>query len=112
MINGNAGNDTITGGAGDDMLDPGTGVNVFKFAAGFGNDSINGFGATAARQDKLDVSALGITSANFGTRVTRAADATDTVVTVRNADGTVAGTIRLISVAVGNVTAADFTLAP
>jgi len=109
MLNGNAGNDTLTGGAGNDLMNGGTGLNIFKFAAGFGNDTINGFGATAARQDKLDISAMGIRAATFAANVTIAADPavpTDTIVTIAG------NTIRLVGVAVGNVTAADFTLAP
>ena len=69
--------------------------------SGFGNDVINSFDANAARdgQDLIDLSALGITAADFASRVTLAAgtgaDAGDTIVTVRNADGTIAGTIRV-----------------
>ena len=116
-IDGGGGSDTITGGAGNDTMNPGAtiGTDVFRFAAGFGTDIINGFGAVPSDtvgQDRLDVVALGITQASFATRVRIAVSGTNTLITVRNADSTVAGTITLNGVAAGTVTAADFTLAP
>ena len=116
-INGNADNDDITGGAGSDTLNPGAtlGNDVFRFAAGFDNDTINGFGATqdaATGQDLLNVTALGISAANFATRVTIVASGANTVITVRNANNTVAGTITLNGVAAGTVSQGDFVLAP
>jgi Ca2+-binding RTX toxin-like protein len=116
-IDGGGGNDTITGGAGNDTMNPGAtiGADIFRFAAGFGTDIINGFGATASAtvgQDRLHVVALGITQANFATRVTIVASGANTRITVRNADNTVAGTITLNGVAVATVTVNDFTLAP
>ena len=82
MIDGGAGNDTISGGddndtiigsAGDDTIDVGGGVNTLVYnAANFGDDIIISFDIdwwNAATQDKIDLSALGVTAANFGTRV-------------------------------------------
>jgi Ca2+-binding RTX toxin-like protein len=113
-INGQAGNDDITGGAGNDTLSGGGGFNVFRFEAGFGNDTVNSFDENPANggQDTLNLSALGVTAANFATRVTIAAAAGNTLVTVRNAAATVAGTITLTNVLPANVTVADFTFTP
>ena len=110
-INGGADNDTITGGAGNDTLNPGlaAGTDVFIVAAGFGADTINGFGAAAVGQDRIDVSAFGITAATFNARVTRVAQGANTLVTVT---GTGGGTIVVTGVAPGALTAADFILAP
>ena len=126
MLNGGTGDnaDTIIGGAGNDTinLDNGNdGNDIIRFtASGFGNDVINGFDANAAGgQDMIDLSALGITADNFASRVTLAPgdgpDVGDTIVTVRNADGTTAGTIRIDGVAAGagsQLSQADFILAP
>ncbi len=60
------------------------------------------------------MSALGITAANFGARVTVAAvgGAGNTLVTLRDAGGATVGTIRLNVVAPADVTAADFSFVP
>jgi Ca2+-binding RTX toxin-like protein len=108
FLDGSAGNDTLIGGLGNDTMNGGTGQNVFKFAAGFGNDTINTFDANpVGGQDKLDVTALGITAANFAANVTIASDgAGGTLVTIGG------NTIQLVSVAPADVTTADFILAP
>jgi len=74
-ITGTAAADLIIGGAGADLMNGGAGLNTFKFAAGFGADIINGFDANpnAPGQDRLDISALGITAATFGANVAIAA---------------------------------------
>ena len=68
-INGGDDNDTIIGGAGNDTIDVGGGVNTIVYnASGFGDDIINSFdaaGGTPANQDRIDLSGLGITAANF-----------------------------------------------
>ena len=112
-INGNAGNDDITGGPGNDTLNGGGGANIFRLVGNFDADSIAGFDANPANgQDTLNVSALGITAANFAARVTIVAAGTNTTITVRNADNTIAGTVTLVNVVAATVTVADFTLAP
>jgi Ca2+-binding RTX toxin-like protein len=94
-IDGGAGNDTITGSAGND---------VFRYAVGAGSDRINGF---TVGQDKIDLSALGVTASNFST-----------VVGITNAGGgntrvTVgAVTILLAAVATATVNINSFILAP
>ncbi len=54
------GADTITGGSGNDILWGGTAGDVFVYLSGeTGNDQLRDFSLT---EDKLDVSALGITT--------------------------------------------------
>ncbi|HET8746841.1 MAG TPA: calcium-binding protein, partial [Ramlibacter sp.] len=91
---GGTGNDRLIGGAGDDALDGGIGNDVFVFQAGFGNDNITGFDANATGgQDLMDLSALGITAANFGASV-------GISVSDLNLDGTLD---TLVSVAGGSI---------
>ena len=131
MVDGGLGNDTITGGddndtiignAGDDTIDVGGGFNTLVYnSTNFGNDTVTSFdsiGDTATTQDKIDLSALGITAANFGARVTIAdvedGAVDDTLITVVDGASTVIGTIRLEELeatGVNGVTIADFTLA-
>jgi hypothetical protein len=55
-------------------MNGGAGLDTFKFAALFGADVIAGFDANpTGGQDKLDISALGITAATFAANVTMAA---------------------------------------
>jgi Ca2+-binding RTX toxin-like protein len=94
------GNDTMNGGNGND---------VFIFAAGFGNDRINGFDANpTGGQDFLDISAFGITRGTFAARVTIVDVGADTLVTI---DGVAGQTIRLVGIGnAGTVTQDDFLL--
>lgn len=55
---GSAGSDTLKGGAGNDKLDGGLGKDVFV-AGGGGADFVNAFSLS---EDRIDVSALGLTS--------------------------------------------------
>ena len=83
-------------------------------SSGFGNDTITNFdatGGTAATQDLIDLSALGITAANFATRVGIAPSGGNTIVTVRDAALAPIGTIQINGVTSGNITASDFILA-
>jgi Ca2+-binding RTX toxin-like protein len=105
-LNAAAGNDLVTGGAGNDTLNGGAGNDQFRYDAAFGADIINGFDADpAGGQDKLDISALGVTSATFGA-VTFTPGATFTTVNVGG------GTIRLNGVLAANLDVNDFVLAP
>lgn len=118
-LNGGDDNDTIIGGAGNDTIDVGGGVNTIVYnATNFGNDTIASFdatGGTPATQDRIDLSALGITAANFAARVTIQdvvdAGTDDTLVTVRDASNTVIGTIFIDEVDGNDITITDFTLA-
>jgi len=70
VLNGDAGDDILIGGAGDDVMNGMAGNDTFRFAAGFGNDTISGFDANpAAGQDLLNVADLGINNGNFAARV-------------------------------------------
>ena len=52
-------------------MDGGTGNDIFVFGPDFGNDTIRGFDAKAkGGQDRLDISQLGITAADFASKVT------------------------------------------
>jgi Ca2+-binding RTX toxin-like protein len=108
-LNGGAGVDTLNGGAGNDVMNGGAGADIFLFGAGFGSDRIAGFDADATGgQDLLDISALGISAANFANSVT---------ITDLGADMSVAigaNTILLLAVngvEPNSITQADFLLA-
>jgi Ca2+-binding RTX toxin-like protein len=75
VLTGNSGDNVLIGGAGNDIFNLGSGNgndDVIRYtAAGFGDDVVNGFDANASQgQDRIDLSALGVTAANFGARVT------------------------------------------
>ncbi len=109
-LNGAAGDDIITGGAGNDRLRGGTGLNVFVYASGAGADRIDNFDANATGgQDLIDLSALGVTAANFNARVSITAAGAHTLVTITLSGGT---NITLRNRIPANFTTADFILAP
>ncbi|MNS13614.1 Poly(beta-D-mannuronate) C5 epimerase 5 [compost metagenome] len=108
VIVGGADNDVLTGGAGNDSMVGGLGNDTFVFgAAGFGNDSIQGFDVDpAGGQDLLNIAALGVTAANFAANVIIADDGADALVTVG------VDSIRLVGIAdATTVTQTDFILA-
>ena len=109
-LSGGAGADRLVGGAGNDAMNGGTENDVFVFGAGFGNDTITGFDANPALggQDLLDISALGITAANFAPSVVITDLGADTRVSIG------ADTILLLGVtgtAPDVITVQDFLLA-
>jgi Ca2+-binding RTX toxin-like protein len=113
-IAGGGGVDSITGGLGNDALNGNAGNDFFRVVpeGGFGADTITGFDAApAGGQDLIDISALGITAANFGANVTRTAQGGNTLITIAGPNG---GTILLVGVAVAAIggNGADFVLAP
>jgi Ca2+-binding RTX toxin-like protein len=116
-LNGGDDNDTIIGGGGNDTIDVGSGVNTIVYnSANFGNDTIASFdatGGTPANQDRIDLSGLGITAANFANRVFESASGSNTIITIRENGpaSTVQGTIQINGVTTGNVDISDFTLA-
>ncbi len=116
-LNGGDDNDTIIGGAGNDTIDVGGGVNTIVYnATGFGADVINSFdttGGTPATQDRIDLSGLGVTAANFTDRVFETASGTGTLLTIRENGpaSAVIGTIQVNNVIPGNIDITDFTLA-
>jgi Ca2+-binding RTX toxin-like protein len=110
-LSGGGGADTLVGNGGNDTMNGGTGNDNFLFAPGGGNDTISGFDANpTGGQDLLDISAFGITAADFGARVTIVDLGADTQVTI---DGT--DTIALLGVngsGANVITQQDFLLAP
>ncbi|MET0436527.1 MAG: peroxidase family protein, partial [Devosia sp.] len=124
ILHGGAGNDTdiLIGGDGNDIihLAANSGINndgndiVRYTAANFGDDVINGFDANpAGGQDQIDLSALGITAANFNNRVFESTVGADTLLTIRE-DGpasAILGTIRVAGVNNTLIDATDFILA-
>jgi Ca2+-binding RTX toxin-like protein len=108
ILNGGAGNDRITGGAGNDTMDGGLGNDTFFFGAGFGVDRITGFDANATGgQDLLNVQAMGITAAEFASRVSIAVVGADTQLTI---DGNIITVAGVNGVGANAITQADFIL--
>ena len=109
IINAGSGDDIVIGGAGNDTMNGEGGNDIFVFAAGFGNDKILQFDANpVGGQDHLDLTAFGITAANFAARVTITGVGADTLITI---DGNAAQTIRLVGIEdPRSVTAEDFLL--
>ena len=104
-ITGSAGADTIRGGANNDTLNGGPGDDIFSYTAGFGSDTVNGFDADpAGGQDKVDLTALGVTAATFPTAVGRTQVGANVRVTVAG------GTITLAGQTLANVTVTDFVV--
>ncbi|WP_223462618.1 beta strand repeat-containing protein, partial [Pseudomonas sp. A-R-26] len=106
ILVGGAGDDLFFGGLGDDTLNGGLGNDTFAFAAaGFGNDSIQGFDVNpAGGQDLLNIAGLGISSETFATSVSIAADGADTVI------GIGVDSIRLVGVNSAGIDQTDFIL--
>jgi Ca2+-binding RTX toxin-like protein len=116
-ITGGNGNDTIIGNSGDDTIDVGGGVNTIVYnTPNFGADVINSFdaaGGTPATQDRIDLSALGITADNFAARVTEGTigGTGNTLLTITDGAANQIGTIRVNNVTNANMDITDFTLA-
>ncbi|WP_171029942.1 peroxidase family protein [Enterobacter sp. MF024] len=110
-LTGGAGNDRLEGGQGDDILNGGAGNDTFVFSAGFGRDRITGgFDSNpSGGQDYLDLSALGISAANFASSVSIAGGAgNSTLITLGNpANGNI---ITLENVKANTVDMHDFVL--
>ncbi|MBI4933097.1 MAG: choice-of-anchor D domain-containing protein [Actinobacteria bacterium] len=101
---GNGGGDTIRGGGGNDTITPSAGNDTVVFAPGDGSDRINGFDSNpTGGQDILNLSALGLTLANFGT-VSITTVAGNTVISFAGV------TITLVGVAPATISSADFGL--
>jgi Ca2+-binding RTX toxin-like protein len=67
---GDIGVDFMNGGAGNDTLNSGDGADILIFQPSFGMDTVQDFDANpAGGQDRMDISALGITAGDFATRV-------------------------------------------
>jgi Ca2+-binding RTX toxin-like protein len=114
-IDGGNQNDTMNGGPGNDTINVGSGNDTVVFDPTFGNEVILSFDGNggAGAQDFFNISALGVTAANFNTRVTIAATASPAAgsTLITNGAGAVTGTITTSAIAPVNITAADFILA-
>ena len=114
-INGGNDSDNIIGGAGNDTINVGSGNDTIRYtASGFGADIITNFdatGGTATTQDRIDLSALGITAANLATRVIKSTSGGNTILTVRDANLATIGTIQINGVSNANIDASDYILA-
>jgi Ca2+-binding RTX toxin-like protein len=109
-LNGGNGADIIEGGGGNDTMNGGADNDMFRYlVGGFGADTITGFDAApAGGQDLLDVRGLGITAANFASRVVIAnAGGGNALITIAGQ-----GTIRLTGVTAANVNSTDFLVGP
>jgi VCBS repeat-containing protein len=106
ILIGGAGDDLFLGGLGNDTLNGGLGNDTFVFAAaGFGNDSIQGFDVNpTGGQDLLNIAGLGISSETFAANVSIAADGADTVI------GIGVDSIRLVGVNSAGIDQTDFIL--
>ena len=121
VLTGGGGNDTINGGGGDDFLAGGSGADriivdqgndTIIFSAGFGDDVVVSFDADATGgQDLLDVSGLGILASEFATDITLVNAAGGVLIEVRSDGVNLDGTIKLLGVAVGQISDADFLFA-
>ena len=114
-INGGNDSDNIIGGAGNDTINVGSGNDTIRYtASGFGADIITNFdatGGTATTQDRIDLSALGITAANLATRVIESTSGGNTILTVRDANLATIGTIQINGISNANIDASDYILA-
>jgi len=108
-LDGGKGADVLDGGGGKDEMSGGAGSDTFMFAPGFGDDRIDDFDANpAGGQDFLDISAFGITGADFAAKVKMFDIGADTLVVI---DGDLDQTIRLAGIGnAATVTQFDFLL--
>ena len=110
VLSGGAGVDFLTGGAGNDTLNGGTGNDFFIFGSGTNIDTIQDFDANpGGGQDLIDVSARGITAANFAAQVSLSSEVVGGILGTLITMGT--DQIHLTGVTLPNVSQADFILA-
>ena len=110
-MTGLAGDDRVSGGPGNDAITPGAGLDVVVFAPGDGAATVAGFDFNpTGGQDKLDISAFGITAGTFNnTTVTRTDTGANVLVTI-------VGTVPLVTInltgvaSTGSMDATDFVL--
>ena len=108
---GGTGNDTLDGGGGNNSLGGGVGNDIFRFLAGFGQDTITDFTAHAGatgNKDLLDIRGLGITAATFAASVKIAAAAGGATMV---SFGGSTNSIQLLNVAPTGISITDFKLA-
>jgi len=98
--------DVLIGGKGDDVLTGGFGNDIFVFGAHDGHDRITDF---VNGQDRIDLSALGLSAADYASVVApglSAAGATVTVLDMTLLGGT--GTVRIEGLAIADADVSDF----
>ena len=117
LIGGNS-NDVLISGTGDDRMTGGLGNDIFKFLPKFGNDIIMDFtahGGIANNKDLIDLTGLGITSANsqtsFANSVTFKNDGVGNTFVTVSRGGTADGSIKLLHVVSSALNSTDFRLA-
>jgi Ca2+-binding RTX toxin-like protein len=109
VLVGGDGNDLVNGGAGDDILTGGAGADIFVFQASFGHDQVFDFDAEpAGGQDRIDLTALGVTFDDFDAAVVITADGADTLVTIGDDSFTLFG---VTGTGANVITQTDFILA-
>ena len=92
FVYGGDGDDMLNGGLGDDILFGGAGQDIFVFHESFGRDRVHDFDADIdGGQDRIDISALGITAETFEALVSITASAGGTLVTIGDQTITFAG---------------------
>ena len=79
FLYGGSGNDTLFGGTGNDFLYGGAGTNTFKFATGWGHDTIEDW--TAGTNDQIDLTALAAQGVHALTDLTQTITAGHDVIT-------------------------------
>ena len=94
ILNAGGGNDTLNGGAGNDTINLGAGFSTIVYdEENFGDDVVASFDANpnGGGQDRIDLSGLGITDADFASRVSIASNGTSTRIEVAGGSITLNG---------------------
>ncbi|RQO49225.1 RTX toxin, partial [Variovorax sp. KBW07] len=94
-LNGEAGNDILDGGAGNDSLSGGDGSDIYRFARGWGQDTISNYDISAGKTDAIEfaagISASDIVATRSGNALILSLKGTTDTITVNyyfDADGT------------------------
>ena len=109
FVFGGDGDDVLDGGLGDDILFGGAGQDILVFHESFGRDRVHDFDADGGGgQDRIDISALGITAETFDALVSITTAGGDTVVSIGDQIITLLG---VDGVGGNAITQSDFMLA-
>lgn|GEM_PF-867171 len=98
LLEGNAGDDLLEGGLGDDTLVGGMGADIYRFRAGWGDDTITGY---TDGQDRLDLSQTGLSYGDL----TISQQGSDVLIS----DGA-SNSILLTNTNISDISAADLSL--
>ena len=102
------GNDTLDGGLGNDTLNGGAGNDVFKFLAGFGQDTITDFDCRPGRRPGSDGYQR---SWHHGCERSPPMSRSQTAAAAPRWSRSARNSIRLLAVGSANITQSDFILA-